>query len=140
MGESNAVDAVRSAVAALNDGDVDRYLGYFEPSCGRWAPGFADPLTITEIRDGFVQLRAAFEGLHLHEDLLFGDERFVCARWRLQGVHTHEYLGVAPTGRPIDVEMCEVYEVANGRVVVSWVYGDVIGQLVEQICGEEKPA
>jgi predicted ester cyclase len=140
MGESQAVDAVRAAVVALNDGDVDGYLSYFAPSCGRWAPGFAQPLTLTEIRDGFVQLRDAFEALHLHEDLLFGDQRFVCARWRLQGVHAHDYLGVAPSGRPIDVETCEVYEVDGGRVVVSWVYGDVIGQLVEQICGEAGPA
>ncbi|MCU1426867.1 MAG: hypothetical protein JWL83_867 [Actinomycetia bacterium] len=140
MGDSTAVDAVRSAVAALNDGDVDGYLSYFHASCGRWAPGFAQPLTLTDVRDGFLQLHDAFEGLHLHEDLLFGDERFVCARWRLRGVHVHDYLGVAPTSQAIDVETCEVYEIDRGRVVVSWVYGDVIGQLVRQICGDEEKA
>ena len=34
----------------------------------------------------------------------------------------------------------KVYEVAGGRVVVSWVYGDVITQLVKQICCDEGPA
>jgi hypothetical protein len=41
MGDSKAVDAVRSAVAALNNGDIDGYLGYLDPSCKRWVAGFA---------------------------------------------------------------------------------------------------
>jgi hypothetical protein len=52
MGESKAVDAVRLAVAVLNGGDVDRYLGYFEPSCKRWVAGFEQPLTLADIGDG----------------------------------------------------------------------------------------
>jgi hypothetical protein len=133
MGDSTAVSAVRSAVAALNDGDVDGYLRYFVPSCPRWVPGIAQPLGLTDIADNFRLLQAGFEGLHLHEDLLFGDERFACARWRLQGRHVSDYMGYAPKGRPIDAETCEVYEIGSGGLVVaSWVYGD-LGQLFQQI-------
>ena len=135
MAESTAVDAVRSAVAALNDGDIDGYLRYFDPSCPRWAVGLPQPLTLTDIADNFRLLYAAFEGLHLDEDLLFGDERFACARWRLRGLHAGDYMGFAPKGRSIDVETCEIYEVANGLVVSSWVYGD-LGQLFQQIGAE----
>ena len=133
MGDSQAVDAVRSAVTALNAGDVDGYLGFFDPSCERWIAGFAQPLTLTEVGDGLRGLRAALEGLSLGEDLLFGDDRFVCARWRMRGVHASDYLGVAPTRRPIDVETCEVYEIRDDVVVTSWVYGDLLGQLIRQI-------
>jgi SnoaL-like polyketide cyclase len=133
MGDSKAVDAVRLAVAALNGGDVDRYLGYFEPSCKRWVAGFEQPLTLADVGDGLRQLHAAFEGLHLDEDLLFGDERFACARWRMRGLHVHDYLGMAPAGQSIDVETCEVYETGGDFVVTSWVYGDLLGQLVRQI-------
>jgi hypothetical protein len=133
MGDSKAVDAVRLAVAALNGGDVDRYLGYFEPSCKRWVAGFEQPLTLADVADGLRQLHAAFEDLHLDEDLLFGDERFACARWRMRGLHVHDYLGMAPAGQSIDVETCEVYEIGGDLVVTSWVYGDLLGQLVRQI-------
>lgn len=135
MGDSTAVDVVRSAVTALNDGDVDGYLRRFEPSCPRWVPGLAQPLTLAEISDNFRQLYDAFEGLHLGEDLLFGDERFACARWRLRGRHVRDYLGFAPKGRSIDVETCEVYEVSGGLVITTWVYGD-LGQLFRQIAEE----
>jgi hypothetical protein len=130
---SEAVNAVRSAVAALNDGDVDGYLRCFEPSCERWVAGFAQPLTLAEVGEGLRGLCTAFEGLSLGEDLLFGDARFVCARWRMRGVHTGDYLGFAATRRPIDVETCEVYEISGGFVVTSWVYGDLLGQLLQQI-------
>ena len=133
MGAGSAVDAVRVGGGELNRGNLDGYLGYFDPSCQRWVAGFEQPLTLTEVGDGLRQLYAAFEGLHLDEDLLFGDERFACARWRMRGLHVHDYLGVAPTGQSIDVETCEVYEIGGDLVVTSWVYGDLLGQLVRQI-------
>ena len=133
---SGAVSAVRAAVVALNGGDIDGYFGHFDPACPRWIAGFASPIGLADVRDGFEQLRSAFAGFHLHEDLLFGDERFVCARWRLRGRHTSEYLGLAPRGLSIDVETCEVYEIADAVVVTSWVYGDVLAQLVTQLSAD----
>jgi len=136
VGESESVEAVRLAVTSLNDGDVDAYLAGFDPECRRWISGFGQPLDVADVGQSLRQLSAAFEGFHLDEDLLFGDERFVCARWRMRGVHVAEYLGVAPTGRSIGVETCEVYEVDGGRVVTTWVYGDVLAQLVSQMSAE----
>jgi SnoaL-like polyketide cyclase len=128
------------AVQALNDGDLDRYLGHFDTSCERRIVGSEQPLTLADVEAGFRELAAAFESLRLDEDLLFGDERFACARWRMRGVHVRHYLGVAPTGRSIDVETCEVYEFAAGFVVTSWVYGDLLGQLVRQIASDGEDA
>jgi predicted ester cyclase len=130
---SGAVAAVRAAVAALNKGEVDRYFDSFDPASPRWIVGFPQPLSLTDVRDGFQQLRDSFTAFHLYEDLLFGDDRFACARWRLQGHHTKEYLGVPPRGRSVDVETCEIYEVVDGMVVSTWVYGDLLAQLVDQL-------
>ena len=137
MSESKAVDAVRAAVAALNDGDIDGYLRHFEPACRRWIAGIAQPFALVDVGDGLRQLWAAFDGLHLDADVLFGDEQFACARWRMRGRHAHEYLGCPPRGQSIDVETCEVYEIAGDLVVTTWVYGDVLGQLLGQIAGTE---
>jgi predicted ester cyclase len=136
MGNGKPADTVRSAVAALNDGDIDGYLRYFDPSCQRLVAGLGRPLALSDIGDSLRQLHAAFEGLHLHEILLFGDERFVCARWRLRGRHVNDYLGFAPKGQSIDTETCEVYETAGGLVVTTWTYGDS-GELFRQISAEQ---
>jgi predicted ester cyclase len=136
MDTNKAVEAVRSAVAALNEGSIDGYLGHFDPSAKRWIGGAATPLSLTDIGDNLHRMHAAFEGLHLDEDLLFGDERFVCARWRLRGRHVRDYLGFAATGQSIEFETCEVYEIDAGRVAATWVYGD-FNQLVRQISPQE---
>jgi predicted ester cyclase len=135
MRASSAVEAVRSAVAAFNRGDIDGYLEYFDPSCERRIMGLEEPLTFTDIGEGLRAMHAAFDGLHLDEDVLFGDERFVCARWRMRGVHVNSLFGLEPSGQAIDVETCEVYELVEGIVRTSWVYGDV-GQLVHQLTVE----
>jgi predicted ester cyclase len=132
MEDGNAVDAVRAAVAALNDGDIEGYLGSFDPSCLRWVAGLDQPLSLADVSNGLKQLVTAFENLYLHEDLLFGDQRFACARWRMGGRHVKEYLGVAARGKSIDVETCEVYETRGHRLVTTWTYGD-LGQLFRQI-------
>jgi predicted ester cyclase len=132
MEDSEPVDSVRAAVAALNDGDIQGYLGSFDPSCLRWVAGLDQPLSLTDVNNGLDQLVTAFEDLHLHEDLLFGDRQFACARWRMSGRHVKEYLGFAASGKSIDVETCELYETRRNQFVTIWTYGD-LGQLFRQI-------
>jgi len=124
MTDSGAVVAVRSAVAALNEGDVEGYLEGFSASCQRWVSGMDAPRTLDDMRSDIGELYGAFEPLQLGEDLLFGSDRFVCARWRLVGVHTAPYFGVPATGREISVRNCEVYEHDGEHVVAVWTYGD----------------
>jgi len=127
LGEHGHVDAVRAAVAAMNEGDVDRYLQAFTPGSLRWVPGIEEPFPLSAIAENITALHDAFTGFHLHEDLLFGQGRHVCARWRMVGTHTGEYFAIAATGREISVEDCEIYEFDHdegGLVATTWSYGD----------------
>ena len=124
MSDTDAVHAVRAAVAALNDGDIDGYLAGFSPSCLRWVSGLDVPRTLDDMRSDIVELHGAIDPVHLDEDLLFGTDRFVCARWRLVGVHSGSYFGVEATGNEISMQNCEVYEYDGEQVVAVWTYGD----------------
>ena len=53
------------------------------------------------------------------EDLVVEADR-VALRYRLQGTHSGNYLGVAPTGLAFDVEGLTLLRVADGRVVEEW--------------------
>jgi predicted ester cyclase len=125
---------VRRAVAALNDGDIEGYLDGFAPDCLRWVGGLGLALTLPDIRDNTRQLFAAFDEFHLDEDLLFGGDGHVCARWTLRGVHAGEYGGIAPTHRKIAVETCEVYTFTGDKVTECHVYGDAMS-IFNQISG-----
>jgi hypothetical protein len=133
MGGSKAVGVVRPAVSTLNSGDVARYLAYFNPSCQRWAAGFTDPLTFADVGDGLRQIQVAFDGLRLDEDLLFGDETLACARWRIRRRHVRDYLGIAASGRSVDVATCEVYEIGETGLSAGTRSHGSLGDLIRQI-------
>jgi predicted ester cyclase len=127
MRESGHSGAVRAAVGALNAGDAAGYLSAFTNTSLRWVPGVVQPIPLEDIAENIEQLLLAFSDFRLGEDLLFGEGRHVCARWRMVGTHTGAYLGVEPTGRKISVEQCEVYEFDaddGGLVATTWSYGD----------------
>jgi hypothetical protein len=126
--ESSAAESpdeglLRRSVAAFNAGDIDGYLAGFSPDSPRWVSGLQTPLTLDDIRANITLLTEAFDRLHLDEDLLFGARGFVCARWTLRGVHVGDYGAV---------ESCEIYAVAAGKVVESWVYSQMT-DLFDQI-------
>jgi predicted ester cyclase len=129
-----SIQLVRRSVEALNRGDIEGYLSGFAPDCLRWVGGLGLSLTVSDIRDNLGQLFAAFDRLHLDEDLLFGGDGHVCARWRLRGIHTGEYGGIAPTLREISVETCEVYTFTGDKVTECHVYGESMS-LFNQISG-----
>jgi len=135
LSDNPEVNLVRRAVAALNAGDIEGYLSGFAPDCLRWVGGLGLGLTVSDIRDNLGQLFAAFENLHLDEDLLFGGDGHVCARWTLRGVHTGEYGGIAPTRREIAVDNCEVYTFTGDKVTECYVYGESMG-LFNQLSGD----
>ena len=96
-----AVDVIGSAVAAVNSGDVDGYRGHLDPGSRRWIVGFSEPLSLDRVGDGLREFVAAFDPMALSANALFGDSGSVCARWRLQGVQTGRYGGIAAEGAPI---------------------------------------
>jgi predicted ester cyclase len=124
MSDSSSADAIRSAVTAVNAGDVDGYITHFAPTCERWVSGFDQPVSLDDVAESLRQLVRAFSPLQLDEELLISEGAFVCARWRLRGTQTDDYVGLTSNGRSIDVAICEVYEIAAGKVVATWAYQD----------------
>jgi predicted ester cyclase len=124
MSDSSSADAIRSAVAAMNAGDVDGYITHFAPTCERWVSGLDRPVSLDDVAESLRQLVSAFSPLRLDEELLISEGAFVCARWRLRGTQTADYVGLASNGRSIDVAICEVYEIADDKVVTTWAYQD----------------
>ena len=94
MSDSSSADAIRSAVAAMNAGDVDGYITHFAPTCERWVSGLDQPVSLYDVAESLRQLVRAFSPLQLDEELLISEGAFVCARWRLRGTQTADYVGL----------------------------------------------
>ena len=54
----------------------------------------------------------------LHD--VIADGHRVVVRWTNAGVHTAEFLGLPPTGRPFDFAGIDIYRMENGRMAEHW--------------------
>lgn len=53
------------------------------------------------------------------DDMFFSEDKFV-VRVTFSGVHTGDFLGVAPTGSKVEVQHLHFYRVADGKAVEHW--------------------
>lgn len=65
-------------------------------------------------------LRPALEALAvtIHDQVCEGDK--VVTRKTISGRHTGELMGIAPTGRPVAIDVIDIVRVREGRYVEHW--------------------
>lgn len=70
-------------------------------------------------RANWKQWMAAFPDLHFEIVEIIGEGEKVLTRWRLTGIHAGpgDFMGVAPSGRRIDVQGMSLDTIRNGQVV-----------------------
>jgi steroid delta-isomerase-like uncharacterized protein len=72
------------------------------------------------VKQFFTLFRRAFPDLRMepHEMLAEGD--LVSARVTITGTHDGEFLGMAPTGKPIEVETIDMLRIRGGQAIEHW--------------------
>lgn len=84
-------------------------------------------------REGFKQALAAFfrafPDNHNHvEDMIAEGDR-VTVRGHLTATHQGEFMGIAPTGKQVQVQYIDIWVVENGKITGNWVQMDFLGML-----------
>ncbi len=67
---------------------------------------------------------------HLTIEELIADGDRVALRWQLTAIHQGEYLGVAPTGKPVTFHGLALVRVEDGKIVSDVAYGDQLEVLL----------
>ncbi len=75
---------------------------------------------VTEWLVGFWDLRFTIEQMIAEADQ-------VVARMVIQGTHTGAWLGVAPTGKQVNIRMMTTHRIANGKIAEDWVLVESLG-------------
>ncbi|UPM44627.1 ester cyclase [Halocatena salina] len=76
-------------------------------------------------RESFIEvqstvLRKAFPDLTFDVEDMFGDGNKVGVRATIRGTHQGEYLGIAATGRQVEVETTMILRVSDGQIEEVW--------------------
>ena len=80
-------------------------------------------------RQLFEMFHSAFEQAHVEVDDMIaeGDKVFVLAR--LTGTQRREFLGIPPTGKTINVNVCDYFRIDNGALTEHWGVMDAAGMM-----------
>ena len=97
MNQSNPIDTVRDLIEAINQGNADRALSFYEPG----AVLIAQPGSIARGKDairaaldGFISLKPLLKG-ESPEIVEAGDIALYCSRWTL--------IGTSPDGKRVEM-------------------------------------
>lgn len=80
---------------------------------------------VRAIKEAFPDCR------HPIEEMVVGDTT-VAIRWRFTGTHEGRFLGIAPTGREVDIVGLELFRFEDGQIIESWATPDLLG-LIRQL-------
>ena len=90
------------------------------------APARRDPATlkrhVAEWLEGFPDVRFTVEQMVAEAGL-------VSSRLLFEGTHAGAWLGLAPTGRRVEIRMTVVHRIAGGKIVEDWVLVESLGFL-----------
>jgi predicted ester cyclase len=100
-------------------------------------PGIADGAE--GVRQQFAAFRAAFPDFRaaIHDQIAEGDK--VVTRKVFHGTHRGELMGIAPTGREVQIEVIDIVRVEGGQIVEHWNVVDRLG-LLQQLGALPEPA
>ncbi len=110
-------DTVRSALHA-------EYI-YTGPD-GQQARGIEDGLTAA-----WKDHAVGFPDGRLEVKALYGDGDVVVAEFTLRGTHKGTWAGIAPTGKTVEADLCNVMEFRDGKLFRERDYLDTLGVFVQ---------
>jgi steroid delta-isomerase-like uncharacterized protein len=86
---------------------------------------------VSMIRSAIPDLRITLE-----EDIAEGDK--VVSRWRAQGTHQGELMGIAPTSNQVMITGITIHRIEEGKIAEEWENWDALG-LMQQIGAVPSP-
>lgn len=122
--------AMQRFVEFINTGDALIGRQVISPDAEFLTPFSPEPLRGLE---GYLQIlaimRSAFSDVQWRIERLVVEGDTVAARFELTGTHDGDFLGSAPTGRPVAVHASNFYRFADGLIVDEVGQPDLMGLL-----------
>jgi predicted ester cyclase len=131
-----AADIPARFAAALTAGDMGVFAALFsndyvnhQNSAAAPAPYGASAKQATVAF--FTHRVDALSGMKVSVEASLAQGDLCAASFVYDGVHSAVYYGVAPTGRRLRFTSCDIFKVAEGKIVEHWGMGDIAGVLAQ---------
>ena len=122
--ETRAV--VERMVDGLNDHQIDGIGAFFAESF-RWMgnAGCGTKNGLREFQDNWQRpFQAAFSGKVCIDEARLAEGEWMAAFGRQEAWHTGTFMGIAPTGKRVEIRYMDFWRVKDGKIVDNWVMVD----------------
>ena len=122
--ETEAV--VDAMVNGLNDHDIDN-MGRFFSDNFRWIgnAGCGFKQGLKEFQDNWQRpFQQAFSDKVCIDEVRLAQGEWMAAFGRQMAKHTGEFMGIAPTGKEVEIRYMDFWKVVDGKIVDNWVNVD----------------
>jgi predicted ester cyclase len=117
---------VEGMVDGLNDHRIDDIGEYFSPTfrwIGNAGCGFKNGLK--EFQENWQKpFQAAFSDKVCIDEARLFDGEWAAAFGRQEATHSGEFMGLAPTGKRVEIRYMDFWKVVDGKIVDNWVMVD----------------
>jgi steroid delta-isomerase-like uncharacterized protein len=132
MSEANKAVVRRFIEEVWNDGNLDAIDELISEDHIDHDPGREGTPPGREGMRAFVQMyRAAYPDAHIELGEMVAEGDLVAGNWTATGTHQGELMGIAPTGRSINISGMGMDRVHDGQIVESWGNYDALGMLAQ---------
>jgi predicted ester cyclase len=87
------------------------------------------PAGLEGVKQIFTLLHTAFPDLQIEIEDLIAEGDQVVGRVTARGTHQGEFMGIAPTGKPVSFNAIDVVRIAGGKIVERWSQADNLALL-----------
>lgn len=117
---------VESMVDGLNDHTIDGIEAFFAPDF-RWRgnTGCGTKNGVREFKDNWQRpFQAAFSDKVCIDEARIVQGEWMAAFGRQEATHSGEFMGIAPTGKRVEIRYMDFWKVRDGKIVDNWVNVD----------------
>ena len=128
MSTTQNLELLRRMVIALNAQDIEAHDEFWrEDLIWHGPPGFGDIHGLKAFKDEVLKpFYEAFPDYHGSIDIKVAQGDWIAATGYVTGTHHGEWLGVAPTGKPMKMRYSDFWLIKDGLFVENWVMVDHI--------------
>jgi steroid delta-isomerase-like uncharacterized protein len=67
-----------------------------------------------------LQFRTAFPDIQITVEEIIAEDDRIAFRSTMRGTHRAEFMGIAPTGKKIEVSLLDIMHIQDGRIIEHW--------------------
>ena len=129
--DKSKATALRFVDIVQNQHDVGALDELFSPDFVDYS-GISTLPNLDETKQFFTMLFTAFPDIQvtIHDQIAEGDK--VWMRKTFKGTHQGEFMGIAPTNKPVEINVIDIHRVVDGKIIEHWAVADML-DLMQQL-------